>query len=527
MGNHALLPMTKFWQHHRQVFLGVIVFAVILLRAVYGLWQNVSALNQDEAALLLNARFIWESGHDEWQQAWPLVFTSFGDFKLPGYIYGTALVGGLFGWHTWTVRLLSWIAGLVNLVFIYHLGKRLFHSPRVGYLAALLTLVSPWSWHYSSIGFEANVGLAFFLGSLLLVLRTKPTWWSVLATFGGIVFSGLTYNSPLLLSPLLIWVLFWTPGQKKKKLVSGVVVVMAAALVLGLTWPATQQKQGISLFSDATLIAAYPEYRAQFTAPWQQTVLGNQYVYFGQRVLENVIQSFSWEFLVWRGGENPWHTLPDTGHIHFIIPILVALGCGWLLRLGSERRTWQQAVLIGGLFLGALAPAAITVDAPHATRSLFFFVMITVVAAGTWRAIERRLGQGRWLQTLQTGFVLAVIAGWLVWWWPARMHWREGLSVGRRWNVGLEAALTRVPATSTKTVYIQDPDGVLYTRVALAEKFTAQDFWSQVERSAPDSAGIIRVKRLGKYVFVSEVPIEVSGYYLRPENGQEWAMIEL
>ena len=39
-------------------------------------------LNRDEAALGYNAFSLLETGKDEWGKQWPIVFRSFGDYKL-------------------------------------------------------------------------------------------------------------------------------------------------------------------------------------------------------------------------------------------------------------------------------------------------------------------------------------------------------------------------------------------------------------------------------------------------------------
>lgn len=511
----------------------VLVATLILaagLRLVYLLGQNVQALNQDEAAILLNARFIWESGMDEWSQRQPIVFQSFGDYKLPGYIYGTSVVGGLFGFNMWSVRLLSWLAGLVNLVLTYFLAKRLFNSHQTGLIASGLMFLSPWSWHFSSVGFEANLGLAMWLGALLLVLDRRINWLKTLAVALLILVGGLTYNSPLLLSPLLLWGLFWIhPSWKFKQAAMAVAIILAVSVVFWLTWPATAQKQGISLFTDGTILAEYPAYRAQFMPGMTQKLLGNQYVFFGKQIVENILNSFSWKFLVSRGGANPWHTIPGIGHVIGLIPLLGALAGGWLIKLVMNPKTRRSAFLIGGLWLGALAPAAITVDAPHATRSLFFLVMLAVVAAGAWHAATMRLqaNSSVWLKPLQLVFIPVAILSWLSWWIPAAEQWEKVQGNERRWHVGLDQAINQIKYTSAP-IYIYDPDGVLYTRVANLTHISQAEFNQEVERSGPDTAGLFRVTRLKNYHFVSErPPSDSQGYYLHPENSQGWAIIEL
>ncbi len=92
-----------------------IFFLSILVRLI-GFGTVPPELNRDEAALGYNAYSLIHSGKDEWGTPYPIVFRSFGDYKLAGYIY--ALIPGikLFGLSIETVRLPSMIGGIL-LVF--------------------------------------------------------------------------------------------------------------------------------------------------------------------------------------------------------------------------------------------------------------------------------------------------------------------------------------------------------------------------------------------------------------------------
>lgn len=523
--NRGLLSMSNrlSWVRNHSFFL--LLALTITFRIVYLLWQNVPVLNQDESALLLNARFIAETGRDEWQQFLPLTFRSFGDFKLPGYIYVTAILGSIFSFSPLTVRLFSFLAGIGNIVLLYVLGKRLF-SHSVGWWSALFLVLSPWSWHYSSVGFEANVGLFFFLTALHFSLSKPLTGKDSLLAIACLLLGGLTYNSPLLLSPLIIMSVVLFQGVKTREaqsLLSGLLATIMTLVLL--TLPATLQKGGISVFSDPTLLSQYPSYRASFSGLWQ-TLLGNKYVFFSQEVIAHFFQSFSWPFLVTQGGSNPWHTIPGAGHLHFLVPLLAALSLGLVVKgLGSAKTRLKSSVLVG-LLLGSLVPAIITVDAPHATRSLFFFVMLSLLAGLGMNSVLRKIQNrfSRKMILLVLGY--CCVAGTLMWWFPSRQLWRTDLVQDRRWPLGLPTALQRLP-TDLETISVYDPSGVYYTMVANETDMSPLVFWETVQRSKPDTAGLVRVEALGRFRFVPEEPTGIPGYYLEPVSGQKWAIIDL
>ncbi len=509
---------------NKQALIALFLLALVL-RIGYFFWQNVPVLNQDEAALLLNARFITETGRDEWQQFLPFTFRSFGDYKLPGYIYGTSLVGSVLGFSLVSVRFLSFMAGLGNIVLMYLLGKRLF-SQSVGWWSALLLVLSPWSWHYSSVGFEANVGLFFFLMSFVVLLQKPITARSGIVVVGSLLLGGFTYNSPFLLSPLLLWVLILWHGIKSREsqsLLSGILATMMMLLLL--TLPATMQKEGISLFSDPTLLSLYPSYRASFSGI-NQTLIGNQYVYFGLLVVKNLFRSFSWIFLVTQGGSNPWHTIPGIGHLHFLIPIGAAMSLGAFVKALQLSRWRSKALMMFGLLLGSLLPAVITVDAPHATRSLFFFIMITLFAGVVFAEVEKNISVLPRKGSILSVLIFLLMAGFLQWWVPSRALWRSLDVQDRRWPVGLPAALQSLPS-DLQDVAVADAHGVLYTFVANETNMSPMVFWETIHRSEPDTAGLVRVERLGRFSFVQEKPSEFTGHYLAPVSSQKWAIIDL
>jgi len=170
--------------------------AFVALRLYYLFAIGPESLNQDEAALLMNARFIEGSGVDEWGQMWPVVFRSFGDAKLPGYVYLVSVLVKFFGSSDWLVRVPAVVAGVFMPVLLYLNARVITRSPMAALTAAFLFLLSPWSWHYGTIGFEANLGLVLFLVGSFLVLRKPHTWLGDGVAGLFFLLAAVTYNTP-------------------------------------------------------------------------------------------------------------------------------------------------------------------------------------------------------------------------------------------------------------------------------------------------------------------------------------------
>ncbi|MEK7500016.1 MAG: hypothetical protein AAB649_05425, partial [Patescibacteria group bacterium] len=76
-------------------------------------------INRDEAALGYNAYSILKTGNDEWGIRFPATFRSFGDYKLPGYMYTLVPFIATFGLNPLAVRLPSLFAGISMIPLAY------------------------------------------------------------------------------------------------------------------------------------------------------------------------------------------------------------------------------------------------------------------------------------------------------------------------------------------------------------------------------------------------------------------------
>ncbi len=513
------------------VLLGVLILAIG--RVYYWQYMGPQSLNQDEAALLMNAKFIVEAGTDEWGQRWPITFRSFGDVKLPGYIYSVAGLGAVFGFAEWIVRVPSVVFGIATPFLAAALAWTWTKSRMTALLTAFFLIISPWTWHFGTIGFEANMALSLFLLALVLVFRWKNWWSDGLAAFVFLA-AALTYNTPWILLPVVgVALLLWRWKQWLSLVRIGVLLLIIFVAVGVLTLPAASQKGAITIFQDPTILQAYPAYRAEFSGIFQ-SLLGNQYVYFLKLALQRWVATWSWTFLVSSGGGNPWHSIPGVGHLHPFVPGLAVVGLFWTVVECLRRPqqlwscvSWQKRASIW-LLVASLLPAILTVDAPHATRSLFFFVMMTFWAAEGMRFLYDgmcvRFGQLWWWSAFRFLVAGGFVWGFAWWWTPANVRWEKMLSP--KWNTGLQSILEDEEVTEAERVFVWDPNGMRYPYVVLAEDMSVDTFLSTVQRSAPDTVGLVRVEQVGKYSFVFQRSDSdgIPDIYVEPNGNTRWVI---
>src|SRR3989344_1262034 len=106
------------------ILLCLIIFLAAFLR-FFNLESTPPSLSHDEVAIGYNAWSILQTGKDEYGKMYPILFQSFDDFKLPGYIYATVLSEKLFGLTPFAVRFTSALLGTLTVVALYFLIKTL------------------------------------------------------------------------------------------------------------------------------------------------------------------------------------------------------------------------------------------------------------------------------------------------------------------------------------------------------------------------------------------------------------------
>jgi len=157
-----LKKLTRFVKNN--ILFIIVLFIASVLRFV-AIDKYPPSLNWDEVSHGFNAYSLLKTGEDEWGSIFPTIFRAYGDYKLPFYIYLTAISEFLFGVNEFAVRFPSVLSGIFSVFFTYLLVNELFRQrfgEKPAVLASLLVAVEPWSLFLSRGAFEANLALAFF-----------------------------------------------------------------------------------------------------------------------------------------------------------------------------------------------------------------------------------------------------------------------------------------------------------------------------------------------------------------------------
>lgn len=366
------------------IFLILVIFLGFFLR-FYQLGVNPAVFNRDEAAIGYNAYTILTTGRDEFGIKLPLAFRSFGDYKMPLYIYLVVPYFKLFGVNEFAVRFPSAFFGSLTILLIYLLVFVISKNKKTALISALLLAITPFHIHYSRLAFEANVALfLFFFGIYLFIAGLKK---SLLLIFSSIAFtlSLFCYFTPyfLILPFILILTFFYyreVRGQKNKAffILFMIMTIIGFLVALKTTIMANQAKTNITIFKDQKIWEEMAKSRAEHGV--NQGLLlklyDNKYLFYGKEFLRNYLLSFSSDFLFFRGGNHPWHRIPQIGNLYLIDLLFLILGVYAIFKKGNLKE-----YLFPAFFLLSPIPSAITTDAPHTTRLLTFFIIFLILSA--------------------------------------------------------------------------------------------------------------------------------------------------
>src|SRR3989344_6933457 len=107
------------------IFLAIIIIAGFL--RFYRITEIPPGINRDEGSIGYTAYSLLKTGMDEYGRVFPVSFESFGDWKLPFYIYTVVPFVSLFGLSELAVRFPSALFGTLTVFITYLLVKELFN----------------------------------------------------------------------------------------------------------------------------------------------------------------------------------------------------------------------------------------------------------------------------------------------------------------------------------------------------------------------------------------------------------------
>ncbi len=360
------------------------------------------SLYWDETAIGYNAYSILHTGKDEYGAVMPVLFRSFNDYKLGGYIYLTVIPVLLFGLSEVAVRFWSAFFGSISVFLMYLFALQVLSFTKVpekshrfvALIASLLLAISPWLINFSRVGFEANVGACVIVGSIsifLYYLRSQKIRWYLVSTLLCVA-SIYFYRSEWVFVPMIFLfahLLFWREIHKK------IVLLYAFVIFLVLSLPLVIAVRSESLSDRSLQVTFLQQDVDKLNYDLAQNRLKFKMVggdiIFNRRLLrvyqlgQNYVSNLSPQYLFISGDPEIRHGARGLGVLYWIDEPLLLAGL-WFLLTQRSKGCW---LLLGWVLL-AIIPAAIALPNPHALRSLpAAWGYLMSIALGIWWVSER------------------------------------------------------------------------------------------------------------------------------------------
>jgi len=371
-------------------FLVLILLGAFLLR-FWGVEKIPPGLFGDEVDTGYQAYSILKTGRDYFGNRFPIHFQSFGDWRVPLYIYFDTIFIAFLGLNELAVRLPAVILGTLGILLTFFLANKLTGSKKIGLISAFLLAVSPWHFHISRVGLEVIfLPVLFPLGLLLFWkgLEKKKGWFFGLSGF----VLGLTpyaYNTPKLFLPLILVVslVIWRKEiikNKKQTFVFLVILFFVLLPILIEFFRGTAQARflGISIFNNQQV--AEKVRLARESCDYQgvmERILHNKVVFWFDDFVKNYLLAISPSFLFGSGDSNPRHSIGSRGEMYlWELPFLfLGLIIVFLKAFKKQDRFFQ--FLLCWLVLAPI-PSSLTMNGGnHALRLFLFLPWLEIVVA--------------------------------------------------------------------------------------------------------------------------------------------------
>lgn len=363
----------------KKISILLILFFALFLRS-YHLDTLPPSYFSDEVDAGYQALVFNKDKTDYFGNKYPVHFHSFSDWRTSLYIYSISIFQRITNYSDLAIRLPSVVFSTASIYVFYLLTGSL--------IATFIFSICPWSIHYGRIGFEVS-------GMLFTILTGIYFWkkytqnsrlYQLLLSIFFFSLSPYFYSTSKLFLIILAILIFtiWYSKIKKTKLLHLIIAgVFALVLLSPLIIDTIKGQAGfrfsyISIFSDPQLgkTTDYLRYQDVFTTHQGQTgvstsllskIFHNKYGLIFNKFISNYFSSFSTEFLLISGDQNPRHGFATHGLIYYLDFFLIFFG---LINVIKNRHQDRLGLLFVWILVLAPIPFSLTRDSigPHATR---------------------------------------------------------------------------------------------------------------------------------------------------------------
>ncbi len=378
------------------IVLFIIIIISLVLR-IYSLDKAPLELFGDEIDVGLQASSILQTGKDYSGNPYPVMFKSFGEYRLPLYIYSSVPFISVFGLNEWGLRLTDVFWGILGIIGLYFLTKILFNA-KVGLISATLLAISPWHIQYSrQAGIEALLLLTIVTWAVYFFLVGLNNFKYQILSVVLFALSIYAYATAIIFVPVICLVLIILNLKIVRKLaIKKIILLTAIGIIIAVPYlnlyisgQSAQRFSTISIWSDNTLVDEINT-RRKIENSQLSPFFHNKPLIYSYEMAGNYVKALSLDFLFFKGDPNLRHSIGSMGEFYWFELILFVLGIYLLVKIPKEENRNKLLIIIWLLI--SPIPASLTRDGSyHASRLIFMLVPITIICAlGMFWLIEKK-----------------------------------------------------------------------------------------------------------------------------------------
>lgn len=488
----------------------ICIFCIAFVLRFYKLSEVPYGFYQDESAIGYNAYSLLKTGHDEHGAYLPLYFKSFGDYKLPVYIYAAALPIKIFGLTEFAVRFPSAFFGFLTVIIFYFFVKELTKNRSLSLISTAFLAISPWHLHYSRATFEVSISLFLFVLGGLLLYKSFYNKTRFAFLFGTVCFviSFYSYNLTRLLAPAL-YLLFLILNKSQVKKVSKkeqlLTVFLSSVLFIPFFLTLFQSggvasAGGTLIFSSKAAQAPLLEFRSYFVEvePLIVKLFFSTLPLTVWQYLQNLVSYFSSPFFFVFGSSHGNHGIGNVGQFYLFQFPLMALGIIYII---SEKQPWIKLLILWGLL--SILVASLTREVPHATRSFFLIVPFEIFSGlGVLLFFSWLINKKLWYRTLALVLGIGLVVYNIVFYF-ASYYGRFPILYAREWRAQDKAVSFYIKENLHRydNIIFDDHSGFVYTSLLFYLRYPPSNFQKEAVWAKDDSEGFSKLKSFGKFAF--------------------------
>lgn len=463
----------------------VLIISLGIFLRIWNLNSVPLSLFGDEIDVGLQANSILHTGRDYYNNPFPTMFHTFNEYRLPLFIYSAVPFISIFGLNEWGVRLTGAFWGVIGLIAVFLLTRKLTNT-KVALTATFFLSVSPWHLNYSrQAGIESGLLFAVFTLALWTFLKGLENYKWLVVSAALFTLTLYTYAiAPVLLACFGIFALIRYRGEifkyglKKLSLIVLLCFILAFPFIkLYIGGEAAHRTGEVSIFTSKELNDELVKRRVRESDYSDAIIWHNKPLAYTEEIIVNYIRALSPEFLFLKGDPNLRHSVVDRGEFYLFQMALIILGIIFLVKQKKKEILTFLIVLI----VIAPIPSSITMGGgSHASRLIVLLLPLTVVAAYGLFSLIKSLPK-RWAQGLVV--VILLLASINIPTYFHRYYNDWNVEGWRFWQYGYKEAMTYIKENDSKysRIYLNNTYEPALPRFLFYYNYDPKTFQQQFE----------------------------------------------